>query len=239
MLLEICVQNHDDALRAEKAGADRLELCSRLDVGGLSPERNLIESVLQQVSIPVHVMIRPRPGDFCYTENEFSRMLMEIEQAKELGAQGVVFGMLDSKGMINLEQVQLAYETAMGLNTVFHRAFDLIREPFQALEQLAGCGIDYLLTSGGKETASGAVDLLKELNSLAGDNIKLIAAGGINDVNILTIARQSGIKEFHASAKKINSKDRMVYADVEMIAAMKRNLISQNNLKWKHLKTNT
>jgi copper homeostasis protein len=224
MLLEICVENFESALTAEKAGADRIELCADLFLGGLTPDFNLLKSVKEKLKIPVHVMIRPRPGDFFYSDAELEQMKKEIEIAKKIKADGVVFGILTADKKVDVERTKELVELSRPMKITFHRAFDETTEPFEALENIAECGANILLTSGQREKAIDGAELIYQLNILAKGRIEIMAGSGITDKNILEIAKKTGIKTFHGSAKKINAAEKILYADKEIIILMKSNL---------------
>ncbi len=224
MLLEICVENFESALTAEKAGADRIELCVDLFSGGLTPDFDLLKSVKEKLKIPVHVMIRPRAGDFFYSVAEFEQMKKEIEIAKQLNADGVVFGVLTADKKIDVERTKELVELSRPKKVTFHRAFDEATAPFEALENIIECGADILLTSGQKEKAFDGAELIRQLNLRSNGRVEIMVGSGITDKNILEIAEKARIKSFHGSAKKQNSGNEIIYADEEMIKKMKDHL---------------
>jgi copper homeostasis protein len=232
MLLEICVENFESALTAEKAGADRIELCADLFLGGRTPDFNLLKSVKEKIKIPVHVMIRPRPGDFYYSDAEFKQMKKEIERAKQLKAEGVVFGILTANKKVDVERTKELVELSRPMKITSHRAFDETTEPFEALENIIECGADILLTSGQREKAIDGAELIHQLNLLSNGRIEIMAGSGITDKNILEIAWKAGIKSFHGSAKKQNSENEIIYADEEIIKKMKDHLKPINIIRY-------
>lgn len=221
MLLEICVNSAESARVAQKAGADRIELCHNLEEGGTSPAYETIQTARKNLHIKLHVMIRPRAGNFFYSDSEFRRMEEEIKTAKQLKADGVVFGMLTPGKKVDVERTKKLVELSKPMKVTFHRAFDDTVDPFEALENIIECGADILLTSGQKEKAIDGVELIHRLNIKANGRIEIMAGSGITDKNILEIATRTGIKSFHGSAKKRSSKNEIIYADTEMIRKMK------------------
>ncbi|HOK27327.1 MAG TPA: copper homeostasis protein CutC [Bacteroidales bacterium] len=199
--LEICVDSVESAVIAQEAGADRLEICCALAEGGLTPGYGLIRSVIDNSSIPVHVLIRPRGGDFLYTDNEFEIMRKDIEICGECGVHGVVFGLLDADGSIDVERSALLVEFAKPMSVTFHRAFDVCSDPLQALKDIIDAGADRLLTSGQKSTAYEGAGLIRKLLERAAEKIIIMPGGGINESNIEEIAKITGAKEFHLSAR--------------------------------------
>lgn len=203
-LLEIAVFSSEAALIADKAGADRIELCSGYAEGGLTPSLGTIRFVKEHVKCPIFVMIRPRGGDFCYNEMEIEVMKHDIEHCKEIGVDGIVFGVLDKNFSINESATcQLANLTT--LPVTFHRAFDICHDPMDGLEILINCGVKRILTSGQKSSALEGIDFIAELNKKAKDRIIIMPGAGINPGNISELVKQTGCHEFHASAKRIST----------------------------------
>lgn len=202
MKLEICVDSVDSALIAQEAGADRIELCSCLDVGGLTPSLGAITSAKNLLDIPIHVLIRPRMGDFCYSDLEFQQMLRDLRLAKDTKTEAVVFGILTPEGNVDIYRTALLVEAARPLGVTFHRAFDFCVDPFQALEDLISLGVDRILTSGQKNTALEGAPLIKELIEKAENKIIIMPGSGINSQNLPALIQQSGAKEFHLSASR-------------------------------------
>lgn len=206
-IIEICVDSIESALAAEKGGADRIELCTALSEGGLTPGPGLIQACRKNLALDIFVLIRPRRGDFLYSANDFEIMKKDIQAAKDFGARGVVFGILKEDGHIDIERTSLLVELAKPLSVTFHRAFDLTPDPFKALNDLMLPGIERVLTSGQVPTALQGATLIKELVTMAGENLIILPGGGINSKNIKEIISKTGVKECHASArKKITSK---------------------------------
>lgn len=203
MTLEICVDSPDAAFVAADAGADRLELCSFLDCGGLTPSIGVIRAIREAVRIPIHVLLRPRVGDFCYSEAEFETMLEDIIALKEIGADGVVLGILDSHARIDVPRTTLLVEAARPLSVTFHRAFDLCPEPLQGLEDVIATGADRLLSSGQQSAAELGIPLLKTLVQQAGNRIIIMPGAGIKSTNAERIIRETGVSELHLSASSL------------------------------------
>ena len=200
LTLEVCVDSVESALAAQAAGADRVELCQALFEGGLTPSAGLIEEVRARVSLKLAVMIRPRGADFCYSTTEFAVMKRDLLLARKLGADVLVLGLLKPDGTIDRERTCELLELARPLPVTFHRAFDMTRDPREALETLIGLGVDRVLTSGQERSALEGLDLIAELIQLAGDRIVVMPGGGLSERNLPKILRQSGAREFHVSA---------------------------------------
>ena len=200
-LLEICVDSVESALEAQAGGAQRLELCANLIIGGTSPTMPMIHQVLQQVHIPVNVLLRPRFGDFCFTSYEKTILLEEIAQCRQLGAHGVVIGALTPQGDLDEDFLSQCIEQANRMYVTLHRAFDLCQEPFETLEKAIALGFDCILTSGQQATALQGISLLEQLVQCADGRIDILAGSGVSPENIPALA-QKGIRCFHFSAKK-------------------------------------
>lgn len=201
MKLEVCIDNIESAITAEKAGADRLELCGCLSVGGVTPPYSLIKSAVNLVKIPCYVIIRPRAGDFLFSVNEVQMMLDDIQIAKELGAKGIVIGALTEEAKINLTVCEKLIQTADGIGITFHRAFDLCKDPFESLEQVISLGCERVLTSGQKATALQGKTLLKQLVEQASDRIQIMAGAGISPENVQDLINRTNVQELHLSGK--------------------------------------
>ena len=199
MLIEACVDSVESAVAAAKGGAGRVELCAALLEGGLTPSAGAIRLAREALDIGLHVIVRPRGGDFLYTEVEHAVMIEDIETAKRLGADGVVLGVLDAEGNVDVAPTRALTERARPLSVTFHRAFDMTREPFEALETLVEIGIDRILTSGQEDSAVAGLELLRALVARAGDRITIMPAGNIHEKNIERIARETGAKELHVT----------------------------------------
>lgn len=199
MIIEICANSYQSAVNAEKAGAHRIELCSELALGGITPSYGLLKKVLQEISIPVHVLIRPRSGDFTYSDAEFEIMKENIQFCKELGCAGIVSGVLNTDQTLDAERTQELVELSNPLNFTFHRAFDWIPNPKEALKQLEQIGVNKILTSGQELTAEHGLPLLKELKDFTKTTI--LPGGAINEDNIHLFV-EAGFSEVHLSATK-------------------------------------
>jgi copper homeostasis protein len=199
VLLEICVDSAESALAAERGGAHRVELCSDLVEGGVTPSAGLIESVRQKVRVGVHVIIRPRGGDFCYTADEFESMKRDVLTAKQLGADGVVFGILKEDGHVDTARTRSLVELAHPLNTTFHRAFDMSVDLNQALEDVIHAGIHRVLTSGGEQNAEDGIATIASLVATAKNRVAIMVGGGIRETNVRRIIVATGAREIHAN----------------------------------------
>jgi len=200
LVLEACIGSAEEAIAAQEGGADRVELCANLLEGGTTPSAGTIQLARQRVEIGLNVMIRPRGGDFCYSDVEFEIMKLDIELAKKLGADGVVFGILAEDGTVDAERTAALTELARPMNVTFHRAFDVTRDPYEALETLIGLGIDRILTSGQENSVLEGLDLITDLVQRAGDRIIIMPGAGITERNVKKIVAQSRAKEIHVAA---------------------------------------
>jgi copper homeostasis protein len=201
--LEICVDSTESAIVAQNAGADRVELCNNLIEGGTTPGLGTIVSVRNNLSIGLNVIIRPRSGDFLYTDLEFDIMRRDIEICGENGVNGVVLGILKSDGTIDVERTAKLVEIAHPMEVTFHRAFDMCTDPLTGLEDVISTGSARLLTSGQKNKALDGIETIKSLVKQAGKRIIVMPGSGINDANISQIAIATGAKEFHLTGRKI------------------------------------
>jgi len=199
VLIEICVDSAASALAAERGGAHRVELCSDLVEGGITPSAGLIETVRKKVGIPLYVIIRPRGGDFCYTADEFECMKRDVLAAKQLGADGVVFGILNEHGQVDKVRIRALVELARPLSTTFHRAFDMSLDLNQSLEEIIGAGMNRVLTSGGGQNAEDGIKTIVGLLASAQDRIAIMVGGGIRETNVRRILVETGAQEIHAN----------------------------------------
>lgn len=200
MLLEICCGSLDDAIEAEAGGADRVELCSCLFFGGLTPSIGSIAEAVRRLKIPVIAMIRPRGGGFCYTEPEFAAMLADAEAATATNVAGLVFGILTPDGAIDRKRTRRVRDIAGARDAVFHRAFDVTPDPFRALDELIDLGITRVLTSGQQDTVPEGLDLIKRLVDHAGDRIQVMPGGGIKPYNFDDVIAKTGCRQIHVAA---------------------------------------
>jgi len=196
--LEICVDSVDSAIAAQEGGADRVELCADLDHDGTTPDAGLIGSVRERISIGLFVMIRPRPGNFCYSDHEFGVMQRDIEIAKRLGADGVVLGMLTKDGDVDVPRCKALLELARPSSATFHRAFDECRNLHQAIDDLKAMGIDRVLTSGGRGDIGRNSIVIADLVRSARGSLEIMAGGGVRFENVTGLIRETGVREIHA-----------------------------------------
>jgi copper homeostasis protein len=196
-LVEAAVETLDAALAAERSGADRIELCVNLDDGGTTPSTGLTAAIIDATKLPVFVLIRPRAGDFVYSDEEIDLMLREVETAGIIGVAGIVTGALRSDHTVDAGQTRALIEAAAGLPVTFHRAFDSAINTPDALEQLIDQGVTRVLTSGGAPTAPEGVDIIAALVDQARDRISIVAGGGIREHNVSDVIRRTGVREVH------------------------------------------
>lgn len=213
--LEICSFNLASALIAQEAGAHRIELCASPDEGGTTPGPGVIRAARERLQIDLYPIIRPRGGDFLYSEEEFDVMLKEVAFCKEVGCNGVVIGLLHADGTIDKKRAALLVETAYPLGVTFHRAFDWAINPFEALEDIIAIGCERILTSGQRPTALEGVTLINELVRQADDRIVIMPGSGVRSTNIITLAEKTDAAEFHTSAR-IRVGSTMEYANTAM-----------------------
>ena len=198
-ILEICIDSVASAIAAEQGGAARVELCQNLFEGGTTPSIGTVHQALERVNIKVNVIIRPRGGDFLFSNDEFESMKHDIVTLKAAGINGVVIGMLNTDGSIDNERTRQLIELARPLEVTFHRAFDVSADPFRSLDDLINLGIDRLLTSGQEPSVLEGVELISELVRRAGDDIIIMPGAGITPKNLTRIIRETGAKEFHVT----------------------------------------
>lgn len=222
-LLEICCFNENSALIAQDSGADRIELCENYSQGGISPGIGLLEKLLPKIQIPIYCMVRPRGGNFVYSNSEMEIMRKEILERKTLGIQGFVLGILDSNRKLDSKLLKALVELANPLPITFHRAFDEVSHPELALEEIINLGFVRILTSGQKSKAWEGRFLIKDLVKRAEDRISIMPGSGIRSENILALAEETGSSEFHSSC--------LLSRDSEMANPMEiknlRNLLNQ------------
>lgn len=197
VLVEVCVDSVESAIAAQAGGAARVEVCDNLFEGGTTPSAGMIRVVRQAITIGLHVIIRPRGGDFLYSDREMAVMRYDIEAAKAAGADGVVIGVLSSDGQVDRDRVTELVGLARPMRVTFHRAFDMTRDPFEALDVLIAAGIERVLTSGQEATAWEGIDLIKTLVRHAADRISIMPGGGVTERNVARIIAQSGVREIH------------------------------------------
>lgn len=207
MKLEICANSYESALIAQEAGAHRIELCANLEIGGTTPSYATIALVKERLHIPAYVLIRPRAGDFLYSEAEYDCMAKDIELCKQLGCEGVVIGLLQADGRVDTKRTTALVKLANPMGVTFHRAFDCCQDPLQALEDIIATGCERILSSGQQTSALAGADLLQELVKLANDQINIMPGAGINSTNIEKLILHTKAKEFHCSAKRESPTD--------------------------------
>lgn len=196
LLIEVCVDTVESALAAQEGGADRVELCDNLLEGGTTPSAGAIELARRHLHIGLQVMIRPRGGDFCYSDIEFEIMQRDIAVAKALGADGVVIGILRPDGTVDSDRAKTLINLARPLNVTFHRAFDVTRDPYEALETLIELGVDRILTSGQEPSVLEGLDLITDLVRVADERVIILPGGG-SERQLKKIVTQSGVREAH------------------------------------------
>jgi len=204
-LFELCADSLGAARAAQAGGADRLELCEQLSIAGVTPSIALLTAVLAEVSIPVHVLIRSRGGDFVYSQAEFRQMREEIEQAKAAGAAGVAIGVLLPDGQVDVKRTQELAELARPMKVTFHRAFDEASDLEKALEDVIRTGADCLLTSGGAPNVLLGAEQIGRLQNQAGDRLEVMAGGGLKLANLAEVVRRSGVTCLHGSLSRPNA----------------------------------
>ena len=229
-ILEICAGDIDSVLAAVKGGATRVELCSALNDGGISPSVGFIKQALNIEGLKVHVLIRPRGGDFLYTEEEIQIMLEDIKTCREMGVDGVVIGALKANGDIDIDTCKRLSSEAGTMSVTFHRAFDLCADPIKSLEEIIDLGCDRLLTSGQAATAEVGLLLLKKLVKKADNRIIILAGGGITAQNAAKIISECGTNEIHASARST------IHSDMEHINTVS---MGENSEEYSRKTTNS
>ncbi len=207
VLLEVCVDRLEDAIRAERTGADRIELCAALELGGLTPSIGLIEEALAATEVDVVVMVRPRAGGFEYDDEELRVAWRDAERALEAGVAGLVFGCLHPDGEVNTEACRTLVQLAGDRATVFHRAFDYVPNVEIALDELIGCGMTRILTSGRQQTAMAGAEQIRQLHHLAAGRIEILPGGGIGPGNARHLITATGCTQLHMSGSKVCSDD--------------------------------
>jgi len=201
MDLEICVESVESAVAAEEGGAQRVELCSALSEGGLTPSAAMIKAARARIGIGVHVMIRPRSGDFVYSDDEFEVMREDIRFARQSGATGVVIGLLTADGEVDVERSRQLVELSRPMQVTFHRAIDISRSIEGALEGVIATGADRVLTSGAQQNAMLGAPMLGRLVTQAAGRIRIMAGGGVRAHNARQLAALTGVEEFHAALR--------------------------------------
>ncbi len=200
MIKEACIENFTQALAAQQAGADRVELCENLAVGGTTPSYGTIKACMEKLEIPPFVMIRPRGGDFTYSAEELEIMQEDIDRCKELGVPAVVFGLLTADGEIDVANTRMLVERARPMQVTFHKAFDELANPLAGIDTLVELGVDRLLTSGTKATAKEGTEILTQLIERANGKLTIVAAGKVTRDNLADLSQAIQTTEFHGKA---------------------------------------
>ncbi len=197
---EVCVEGAGGARAAEEGGAHRVELCAGLVEGGTTPSLGTIARSLEVVSIPIVVLLRPRGGDFLHDELEMEVMIRDIRHVRELGAFGIATGVLTREGQVDVSAMEPIVEAAGTMSVTFHRAFDMTRDPYEALETLAALGVDRILTSGQERSVPEGLPLIRELSKAAGGRLSIMPGGGIREENVQEIIKETLVEEVHFTA---------------------------------------
>lgn len=198
--IEICVEGVDGLVAAQNAGADRVELCASLLEGGLTPSLGVVRASLAVATIPFHVIVRPRGGDFLYSELEFQAMIEDVKALKDLGVAGVVIGCLTAEGEIDIARTKALVDAARPLAVTCHRAFDMTRDYRAAVEALIEAGVDRVLTSGQRDTALEGIEILKDTQAIADGRLVIMACGALDESNIAQVRQATGVDEIHFAA---------------------------------------
>ena len=230
MKLEIIGFNIESCIAAEQAGAHRIELCDNPSEGGTTPSYGFIKAAREKLSIELFVMIRPRGGDFLYSDDEFEIMKADIKICKELGCDGIVIGLLNKDGSIDKKRCQELVVLAYPLGVTFHRAFDRTNDPLKALEDIIEIGCERILTSGLKPKAADGTHIIKELIAHADDRIILMPGSGVTSENIISLAENTGAVEFHSSAS-MDAESKMNYENAAMNEKMKHIIADGEQVK--------
>ncbi|ORT49162.1 copper homeostasis protein CutC [Vibrio sp. qd031] len=211
---EVCVDHIESLLIAAKAGAGRIELCSSLEVGGLTPSAGLMSLARRHCNIPVYAMIRARQGDFLFSDHDKEQMLFDIHQAKQANLDGIVIGSLHADGNIDQEFCREAVALAGPLGVTFHRAIDHCNDPIGGLDPLISLGVERVLTSGGKASAERGIETLSSMVKQANGRLSIMAGAGINQANVANIVAKTGVREVHLSGKTLRDSN-MQYRNVD------------------------
>ena len=232
-IIEIATSDFVTTQSAVNGGADRIELCANLAEGGTTPSFGTIKQCRASFSVSLYPIIRPRGGDFLYTGDEFEIMLQDVKLCKQLGCDGIVIGLLNSNGTIDVKRTSALIDAAYPLGVTFHRAFDRCIDPFVALEQLIEIGCERILTSGQKPSVVEGVDLVAELNKKAGERIIIMPGSGVRKENIKMLAAKTGCTEFHSSlrGKEISNMDFVHEAFKDSAESFMNNAIDEEEVK--------
>jgi copper homeostasis protein len=230
IMLEIAVFNIESAVQAAQSGADRLELCENPQEGGTTPSYGTLKITKEKISIPVFPIIRPRGGDFLYSDAEFRAMAQDLRLCKELGFEGVVIGLLQNDGSIDVERTKELVAIAYPMEVTFHRAFDRCNDPFRGLEDIVTCGCTRILTSGQVPNAMDGKDLIRQLVEKADERIIIMPGSGVRSSNISELAAYTGAKELHSSARK-NTASAMAFAAPGMKEKMENTAVDMDEVR--------
>jgi len=230
MILEICAATIQSVIHAEKAGAQRIELCCELAVGGITPSFGMIQEVLKKVSIPVFVLIRPRSGDFTYTSNEFEIMKADILQCKKMRCAGIVSGILNDDNTIDVRRTKELVALSKPLLFTFHRAFDWVPNPTEAIETFIKMGVDRVLTSGQSTTAEQGIEVLIQLKKQANGRMQIVPGGGINENNV-KLFKDFGFEEVHASASVLAKETQIPIVSINNAKFFEENKVYESSIE--------
>jgi len=222
-LIECCANSLQSAINGEKGGSNRTELCSNLRYGGLTPNKKDIALAKETLTHPLHILIRPRVGNFIYSKNEITRILSDIKFCKKIGCNGIAIGALDKNGDIDINNLKKMIETARPMHITFHRAFDEGNSIIKNLEKIIECNCDTVLTAGYAENVNDGFNNFKHIIKVAKGNINIMAGSGVNHKNINKL-KDLGITNFHLSGKRIN-KNGMIETDSKNISKLINNLL--------------
>jgi len=229
MKLEIIGFNIEGCIAAQEAGAHRIELCDNPSEGGTTPSNGFIKGARKKLSIELYVMIRPRGGDFMYSDDEFEIMKTDIEMCRQHGCDGVVIGLLKKDGTIDKKRCSELISLAYPLGVTFHRAFDRAKDPFRALEDVIETGCERILTSGQRPKAVDGAQIIKELITQAEDRIVIMPGSGVDARNIISLAENTGAREFHSSAS-FYSESKMDYINSSMNEHLQHITVNKNEV---------
>ncbi len=208
--VEICCNSVESARNAKAAGAKRIELCDNLEVGGLTPPENAIEECVRKLKLRTHVLVRPRAGDFCYSQSEYEMIKRQVEMCSHCGVHAVVVGFLHEDGTIDVERTREIVRIAAPMQVTFHRAFDECTEPLASLEQIIDCGCHRILTSGCAASAETGIPMLHQLVEKAAGRIVILAGAGITPQNAVEIITKTNVFEIHGSCKRTLPDGRLI-----------------------------
>jgi copper homeostasis protein len=231
-LFELCASSLEAAQTAESGGANRIELCADLSIGGVTPDFDLMKTTIEALTIPVHVLIRPRGGDFDFSVDEFTRMQKQIEEAKRAGAAGVALGVLCRDGRVDVKRSRELIELARPMAVTYHRAFDETPAREEALEALIEMGVDCLLTSGGQVDVQTGAEAIARLSRQAGDRIQIMAGGGLRLANLVEVLRRAEVTCLHGSLTRKRS-GKTPTADPIVLEADVREAVRLMNAEFK------